>query len=473
MEADNASSYDIINNDIGEDLSNLTTSSETEDHLSKVAKLRNAICGSPYSSLMKCIIASFQLSVVCGNIFGLCAILIWWIELNTKRYCIGKWNLAPTWFHHLHLIVDSVEAVIVMFWPLLTLVPVCSWRMIKTSNLILWCTLAGFIDVLDRFALYVFGYYETHWKSYIGNIVFSTISFIVYYKFTRYRQKQLSNNDNTILTTFKLSIQVIISLLVFLPYNYFVIQFYHNSTPLVRILLSCSVIAVFYVPKLILCNVITSYQRIYKPDESIIFAVCFLVISTMVSRLAQARIENFTHFIIVSLVHGIFNVLDKVTTKLRTKFFNWMCRRSQSIVDENNDYVTHYVSHQSLISIITETSSVILSNAAAYLLVYYYKREEGTGRRYDGSILLREMVIRSSIAVLIDWFFNIVALKIQYDRKIPVLSIWKREWKLILVLHLIQIIYVVVYFAHYVDAMLLGDVLHNSTAISVGGFKRL
>ena len=83
------------------------------------------------------------------------------------------------------------------------------------------------------------------------------------------------------------------------------------------------------------------------------------------------------------------------------------------------------------------------------------------------------MLIRSAIAVFIECFFNIVALKVQCYLKIPVLDVLKKEWKFILFIHLIQVIYVIIYFAPYVNAMLLDDVLHNSTSGCVGFFKRL
>jgi len=83
------------------------------------------------------------------------------------------------------------------------------------------------------------------------------------------------------------------------------------------------------------------------------------------------------------------------------------------------------------------------------------------------------MLIRSTIAVFIEWVFNVLALKAQCYLKIPVLDVLKKEWKFILVIHLIQVIYVISYFAHYVNTMLLVDVLHNSTSGCVGLFKRL
>ena len=312
-------------------------------------------------------------------------------------------------------------------------------------------------------SLYVFKHYEEHWKSYVGNAIFLFIVFIVFYKFARYRQGQSTNNDNPIVVTLKLSMQFIIGLALSLPYNYLFLTFYQQSTPFNRVILSCSLIAVFYVPKLIISNVITNLHGIYKPNESIIFAAAYLINSTMVLRLTQAKIEDLAFFTIVSFAHGIFNVIDRLILPIRDKLCRRVCRRRNNCSNDSLTYAQQYIAHQSLISIITETSSVIMSNAAAYLLVYYYNKGDSTGRRQKGTNLLGEIVIRSSIAVSIEWFFNVISLKILCDwYNVPLLQLWKLEWKFIMVIHLIQIFYVIVYFADYVNIMLVDDVLLNS-----------
>ena len=443
------------------------------DAIDSVEDVQETKCVDHTFSLAEYLKTSLYLSVICGTLFGLFATFLWWIELNVNGYCIGRVDNIPQKLQHIKLAVVPVEVILIMFWPLLTIAPICSWSMIKKSNILFWCTIAGLVDVIDRLYFYIFEHYEAHWRSYVGNAIFLLISLIVSYKFVRHRQLQSGNNDNAVKITLKITLQIFFGLLIAIPFNYVFLQLYHDSTALIRIVLSCSLIVVLYIPKLTISHVITNLNGIYKPKESIAFAVVVLVTCTMVTRLSQARIENLTYFMIVSLVHGIFNVLDKTATNLRAKIFNWICRRNSNHKNENSDYITHYIAHQTLISIITEASSIILNNAAAYLLRYYYEKDKSTGKRYNGWYLFREMLMKSSIALCIEWTFNIVALKIQCDSSIPVLSVWKSEWKLILVIHLIPVIYVVIYSAQYIDAMLLSDVLRNSTSHCVGLFKRL
>ena len=472
MEGDFAANYHLF--DDSYDTQETFLRNEADNEPNEGAQLSKRVNFDLQCSILKYVKTGFELSVICGILFGLLTTLLWWIELNSQPHCVGKWNSIPMHMQRLTMITDAVEVSIVMFWPLLIIAPICSWSMIKESNILFWCTIAGLVDIIDRCFFLIFEHYGQHWKSYVGNFISSLITFIVFYKFSKYRQKQSNNNTNTILVTLKLCTQIIVGFVIFLPYNYKFLNFYQESSSLVRTMLSCSLIALFYIPKLIISSVITNLNGIYKPDEGIVFAVVFLVNSTMVTRLTQARVESLTYFIIISFVHGICNVIDKIALPLREKLSKLCCRRRNGLIHEAASSSEKYIAHQSLVNMITETSSVIMSNAAAYILVYYYKKEESTGKREEGSILFREMVIRSSIAVCIDWFFNIIALKIQNDRyKIPVIRVWKGQWKFIMTIHLIQIIYVVVYFAPYVNDVLLVDVLHNSTHYCVGLFKRL
>ena len=99
-------------------------------------------------SLFECLNASFQLSVVCGILFGVFATSLWWIELNVNGYCIWGSHTIPKNVQHIKLFVMPVRFLLIMFWPLLTIAPICSWSMVKKSNILFWCTIAGLVDVI-------------------------------------------------------------------------------------------------------------------------------------------------------------------------------------------------------------------------------------------------------------------------------------------------------------------------------------
>ena len=469
MDFEATNSYELYHDD-----EDFCIGHETENDSKSVVQIRGNSNCSFCILLMQFLSVSFQLSVVCGIVFGLLTTLLWWVELNARGYCTENWISFPIEYHRSRLLVGSLEAIIVMFWPLLTIAPICSWSMIKESNVLFWCTIVGFIDVIDRFSLYIFGHFDAHWKSYVGNFLFLLISLIVFYKFAAFRQHLSIIKQSTTLVTLKTLLQIILGFMLSVPYNYFILNLYQNSPPFLRMALSCSLIPVVYVLKLTIGNVIMSIHGMFDPSESIVFSAAFLVISTMVARLTQAGVDSLPYFTIISLAHGIGNVVDKAVLPLRSKIINSICRRSSNVADEAWIYTQQYIAHQSLISIITDTSSVIMSNGAAYIITYYYKNDDDTRSGDSFLVIFKEMFIRCSIAVSIEWIFNVVALYIQDVRcNIPVLRVWKCTWKFIIILHLIQIILFIAYYSHYVNGTLLGDFFRNSTQICVGSFKRL
>ena len=171
-------------------------------------------------SLSKYVIASLELSVLLGALFGLLVTLLWWIELNLHSYCFGEWDDIPLKTRHRILIVESVKAILTMLWPLQTVAPVCSWSMIKESNLLFWCIVAGFSDATDRLSMFVLEHYDKKWKSYIGNGIFLVVSFIIFYKFAKHRQQQTNINGNRVLITFKLMLQLVLGMAISLCFAF-------------------------------------------------------------------------------------------------------------------------------------------------------------------------------------------------------------------------------------------------------------
>ena len=471
METDLTGTYRLYR-EFDDDNDNPFTGDDIDAESTRNANGKKSLSCSLCFSQFNYATTSFQSTIVCGILFGLFASFQWWISINISPSCFVEWHDIPSKMRRISLISDAVKAVVIMFWPILTIAPICSWSMIKDSNLLFLSIIAGFLNAIQRLFLYVFSHYEARWKLYIGNILFSLMVFIALYKFAKYRQERRhsTNNDNRLMITLKLSTQVILGLVLFLPFNYVIITYYRNLTPIERVIMLCSIIAAFFVPKLIISNVITSLHGLYRPNESIVFTTGFLIISTMIPRLLQAGIESLTFFIIVSLVNSSLNVIMLPVTNKLCKFIH---RRTNNCPNERLECTQHYAAHQSLINMITETTSVIMSNAAAYLLVYFYTKMELLEKRQDGWIHFKDILIRTSIAISIEWFFNMISLKIQNDWcDIPVLRSWKREWKFILILILIQIIFVL-YFADYANKMFIDDMFRNSTHNCIGLFRLL
>ena len=195
------------------------TGDENCSECTQDAKRHNWACFSVGFSMLKYARATLELSVMCGILFGLFATLLWLVQLNLVSPCTGDFDSMPKEVSRFRSIADAVRVMMIIFWPILTIVPICSWSMIRDSNILFWCTIAGCADVIDRLYLFIFGHYETHFKTYVGNVLFLLISLMVFHKFAKYRLKQANKSGNSIIITLKLSSQLLFGLVWFYSYH--------------------------------------------------------------------------------------------------------------------------------------------------------------------------------------------------------------------------------------------------------------
>ena len=426
--------------------------------------------------LWTCLKVSLESTVCCGVFGGIFGTFVWWLELNLKTYCPTKWEKVPESTHRRRLFVDVSIVALVQFWVFSCIAPLCGWSLIKKLGLIYICTLGALVDAINHLATYIFLNYSKNWKDYISNSIFLVTSCSVCCRFAQHCKAAGNTHDNVFVFAMKVNLQFIIGLLVSIPFNMVFLDFYSGSNSFEQTILACLLIVVVAIPRLIINHVVANSNAAYTPGNEITLAVVYLTATTLVSRMMQARIEDFSYFIIISVVYGILNVVDKLSLPLKRRILSFMCcnckQRGNHQLTATN--CSLFLANQTLISIITETTSVIFSSAVSYLIMYYYRREEGTNARYNGYSLARNMVKRCSVAVGIDLLFNVIAVKIHtHLYKIPVIDIWKRKWKSIIIIHMIQVLFIVLYYSQYVNKILLKEHYIKANITCFGFFERV
>ena len=358
---------------------------------------------------------SIESTVLCGVLVGIFGAFLWWLELNLRMYCSPEWKHVPERVHHIQLIVDIFIAGLVQFWAFSCIASLCDWRTIKKLSLIYICTIAALLDAISRLLLFIFAHYSTRVKQYIGTFIFFVTSFTVCYRFARHCKGVANLRCNVFVLTLKLNLQFIFGQLVAIPFILVFLNWYYHSTPIEKTILACVLIVIFAIPKLLIYRAITNLHGLCTPDNEIVLAVVYLTSSTVLSRLMQTKIEELSYFIVISVVHGLLNVIDKLLLPLRAKILSCLFHSCRFDGDQHLAFVKRslFLANQTLISIITESTCIVTSSAAAHLLLYYYKREDVTGERYNGYSLFRKMVMQCSIAVGIEVIFNVIAVMIQ------------------------------------------------------------
>ena len=402
--------------------------------------------------------------------------LFWWLELNLRTYYPTKWDKVHESIHRRRLISDILIVAILQFWVLSSIAPLCGWSISKKLSLLWICAIGALVDAVNHSLLYIFAMYSKDWKDYISNLIFLATSFSVCYRFAQHCKAAGNTRNNVFVFAMKLNMQLILGLLLSIPFNMVFLDFYSSPNSFKQTMLACSLIIVFAIRRLIINHVVANLHAAFTPGNEIMLAVIYLTATTVVSRLMQSKIEDFNYFIIISIVHGILNVVDKLSVPLRRRIFSFICcsfkLRGNRQLTATNCYL--FLANQTLISITTETTSLIFSSAVAYLIMYYYIREKGTNERYNGYSLARNMVKRCSIAVIIELVFNVIAVKIHTQLyKIPVIDIWKGKRKSIILIHMIQVLFIALYYSQYINKILLKEHYGKANITCFGFFKRV
>ena len=458
--------YHLYGNNNNENVNILDRGTQETDNTKENSYVRS-FC----ANLSQCVMVSFTSTVLSGVAVGLVVTVLWWIEFNVRGHCFAEWDAIPSRVRHQKLIVRIVEAMILMFWPLLCITPVISWSTARELNLLSFCIIAGLLESLCHSLLYIFGYYDSRLKSYIGNVLFLSVLFYICSKVAIMYIRKRGINTNVIVLTLKLGLQFILGFLLSLLFNYIFIGLYNKASEFHKFLLTCALIFVFFLPKLVLTCSITNANDIYSPGQGILFAVSYLTCTTVAARLAQSKIEKLPYFVGLSVVHGVFNIIDKVMIPLREKICRIIFKREASEAREL--YVRHYIANQSLVSIITETTSIILNCSVIYILYHYYEGDGEVNIKYEGSTPFNDWIERVTTAVSIEFVMNVVALMVQIYLRIPVVSTWKEKWRFILFVHVIQMFFFVVYYSGYLNDMLIKKYGGNTNRTCIGFFNRI
>ena len=429
-------------------------------------------------SVFRCAWTCFQNTVLCGIIVGIIATTVWWLDLNLGMCCYGyskQRDKMPVKYKRIRLTAEIVEGMIIQFWTFSCLCGAFDWSTLSRLNLPMWNMIAAYTDAVCRLFLYVYGMSETRLKSYLGNIIFLSIATLNYIKIVRNHRSTICRRYGVLSLTLKLSLQFLLGIAISVPINYWLLAEFKKSHPLLKAVLASVLPVMLAIPKFLTTFVHARLKGVYSPGQAVMFTVCMQVSNTLASRLLQANNENFKLFILISFVHGILNVIDKLLQPVRDRFGRCICPSRKNTRNGRSARASRLIADQALVNMMTETSGIIISSASYYIITYYYTRDSATGLRVNGYTLLEFMVKRVGLAILIEYFFTTIALVIQtHKHNIPVIKVWVRKWKWIFCMHTIQVIFTMLYFPGHFDDVSLSDHLSkgNYTIGCLGPFER-
>ena len=189
-------------------------------------------------------------------------------------------------------------------------------------------------------------------------------------------------------------------------------------------------------------------SEIIRADKS--FLLCYFIRGGAIGlyRTMQSDFQNIWLFIGLSLLHGVSNVLSKLTLNLRIKIGKCFvtcvnktrCGSPLEVLSVDTPRIRRFNADLEIQNILFEYTTVILSQA--YLVLYLVMNFEVQAWQ-----VIRGSLIRICISTAMDFVFNVISVFIQvhvYD--IPMRRVWFKYWRRHVVANSLIIVIMISYF---------------------------
>ena len=407
-------------------------------------------------SWYRCVFYSFILTVICGAALSSVATFVLWLDLNLDTVCYQtSWYEIPKTIRHIRLTSEVAKGMIIQCWPLLTMLPAFGWNLVKKVNILPWTILASSTDAVYRLLLNVYLTYDQVWRSFPLNALFAiNVTFSCYQIASHFRDSR----GQRIQLAFILGAQFYLGLPVTIMVNSVIIPHFKYLPDKSKAIWASLCPAFLIIPKVVARLCIKSTRGINHPGAAVLLLIALHAGPPTVFRILQVRLEKFSLFIILCLVHGLESTFDKITLPIQDYILHWChkrcTKRTQSVSGNINPRYSRLLADLAIVSIIAESTAIFVSSAGLQIFRYYYARND-RNERYDVVTLLRIFCTNAGIATVIEFLFNVLAIKIQtYFYNIPIIRVWKLRKAWILKMSLIQ---------HFMNLLVFGYYVYSAT----------
>ena len=414
-------------------------------------------------SVCRCILYSFTLTVICGAAISIFPIFIVWLDINMGAICRqfdGKFYNAPEEIQKAQLTGDIAKAIFLQCWHLTVILPVFGWKLVEKLNLLPWTLLASTLDAIYRFFLYVYGLYGTAWSPFPRNVIFAFSALYSSYKIAKHYQQTIRER---LRLACKLNAQFYLGFPLALTINYAVMHYFSAVSKKYKIVLAFLSPVLLILPKTVARLCAEKTEGLNHPGTSVLLIITLCAAPTIGFRLLQAKLEGFWIYFILSIVHGVESTFDKITLPLQRYILESCCiKGQQNNSKQRKPRVNRLLADLAIVSIIAESSAIFVSSIVIQYLRYYYGRDE-RGEKYHVTVLVREACWRTTTAILIEFLFNFIAIKVQtYYYNIPVIRVWKTKKFWIAAMFLLHTLMGILYFGYFYHALKSKDMFEET-----------
>ena len=166
-------------------------------------------------------------------------------------------------------------------------------------------------------------------------------------------------------------------------------------------------------------------KKIAHPGYSYIVLVTLYFGSAIMFRAMQAELDNLKLIAVLGIIHGAVEVLERSAMV----FIDHICyvilkRKSAPWGSYRTPRRERLMADIVIISMLSESTAIVCVNGLLYVYQFIYLQNISLLK------LLQEFAIRTSVPLVIEWFFTGVSLAIETRfQNIAVMAVWRKRWK--------------------------------------------
>ena len=337
--------------------------------------------------------------------------------------------------------------------------------MVKRLNLLILNLLGAFLDTCYRLYLQVYGIYDVSWRSFPLNGVFVLIFLIN----TALVGREIAKNTEserrkrfkeTIKVTAVLSAQFAFGIPMALLFVYELFPLYQSQRSETKRAIVAGVLPLITAfPKMVIRLAAQRIDFLHPGDAHILLTVMFSA-SAIVFRVLQAELTSLKLYILLSLFHGLLDLLERLTIVVRDYFWYYLSKKvlargGTTPVASADKFRTprsmRFIADMSIQITLGESTSLIAAVCFIQLYSFMYNTDKPS---FTDMSLVKGFFVRVAIGLAIDFFFNSFSFWLQMSYlNVAVVRVWRKKWRKHMLVGLTVTVITLCYFTTHLFAV--------------------
>ena len=256
-----------------------------------------------------------------------------------------------------------------------------------------------------------------------------------------------------------LAAQLAFGVPIALAIAYGVIPLYDRQNETYRAVIAGALPLLTAIPKVIVRLTAQRIDFLHPGDSHVLLSVLYSAFA-IVFRIMQAELSSLELFIILSLVHGAMDLLERLTIVVRDYLWYFIYKKINRNADAEamlsaDKFRTprsmRFIADMSIQMILGESTAMVAAVGFIQLYGFMYSNH---GLSFSDMHLVADFFIRVSIALSIDFAFNSFSFWLQISYfNIAVVRVWKKKWRKHMVVGLISTSVTKCYFTAHLFAV--------------------